>query len=77
MYDEHGGPSEDQVMDWNEANDHQGQADEDGPEPHEHWFPITETANDVEFGDCACGTTFDEDQADQWLSEQLEESRRA
>lgn len=23
MYDEHGGPSEDQVMGWSEANDHQ------------------------------------------------------
>ena len=82
MYDEHGGPSEDQVTDWNEANDHQDnyqdQADEDGPEPHEHHFAVTVAGDgDVTFEDCECGTTFDEDQADQWQREQLEESRRA
>ena len=82
VYDEHGGPSEDQVMDWNEANDHQDDGndqDEAAPaEPHEHHFPVTELAGgDVDFGDCECGTTFDEDQADQWQREQLEESRRA
>lgn len=44
---------------------------------HEHHFAVAGTPDDVVFEDCACGTTFDEDQQDQWLQECYEQSRRA
>lgn len=44
MYDENGWPSESTVMDWAEANDHQGddqdQGDSDDPEPDPDEFRI-------------------------------------